>query len=235
MARSTRSRTAPDYTIADDMLLFENDLEADGKSPKTVQTYRASMKSLQRHAAAERVTRTRELAPTFVRSWIGGMRRSGRSQGTVFNHYNGVRAFCKWAVREGHGGSDPTDEIPRPKVTAQPIPIIEDDQLRALFRTCQGRSFDVCETRRSSGSWSTPGSGERELAETAAERGRDRQHHRRRRPPWSSRQGPRQRWAANASRCSAPRPPRHCAATSSSANTMHTHQTRTYGSVVVDR
>lgn len=60
---------------------------------------------------------------------------------TAANRLVVLRAFCRFLVAEGLLASDPTANLKPPKVQQQPVPIVSDEQLRALLKTCSGTSF----------------------------------------------------------------------------------------------
>ena len=135
-------RPAPQYTIAGAIDLFANDLEADQKSPKTIQTYTEATRAFGTFAEAAGSTRIAEVDAGLIRSWLLTLRRAGNSDSTLFNRYNGLRAFLRWAVGIGQLSANPTDEVPRPRPGQKPIPLLTEPQLAALLKAAFGTRFE---------------------------------------------------------------------------------------------
>ena len=60
---------------------------------------------------------------------------------TAKNRFVVVRAFCRWLVTEQLLDSDPTLPLHAPRVVVQNVALVDDNQLKALLRTCSGTSF----------------------------------------------------------------------------------------------
>jgi site-specific recombinase XerD len=61
-----------------------------------------------------------------------------RSAGTAETRYRGLKAFFKWALDEGEITRDPMARIKRPKQPESPPPMLSDDDVRKLLKTCEG-------------------------------------------------------------------------------------------------
>ncbi len=55
--------------------------------------------------------------------------------------WGGLLAFFKWATAEGLCLADPMVDVERPQRPELLTPVLSDDELRAMFATCDG-SFD---------------------------------------------------------------------------------------------
>jgi site-specific recombinase XerD len=136
-------RTQPELTITSAIDQFTADLRVD-KSPRTIQNYRDSAELYARHAASEGITSLADITPGSIRTWLVALREAGRTTSTIDTRYRGLRALLTWAVAENLLSSHPIIEgrIRPAKVQAKPIPLLTQDQLRALLRACGGQSFD---------------------------------------------------------------------------------------------
>lgn len=75
-------------------------------------------------------------------AWITDLRAAGLAGATIRSRWIAMRNFYGWALDE-----DEIDESPLAKVTVSkpnppPVPTLSADQLRALFKACEGRDFN---------------------------------------------------------------------------------------------
>jgi site-specific recombinase XerD len=116
-------------------------LNSDGYSPNTVRAYTRALGQLARWLAVEHpdvgpVDVTRD----HVRGWLVHV-RTVNSSGTARGWFAGVRHFLRWLVTEGETDVDPTDGIRTPAPNQPETPVASDDDIRALLKTCTGRTF----------------------------------------------------------------------------------------------
>lgn len=69
-----------------------------------------------------------------LRAWEGG-----RQPSTVSLVYRALQQWFSWMVTEDELGANPTDRMHTPMVPEKPVPVLTDDQLRALLKACEGR------------------------------------------------------------------------------------------------
>ncbi|MET8848033.1 tyrosine-type recombinase/integrase [Amycolatopsis sp. NPDC004625] len=120
---------------------FDLELRASGKSPHTVDTYRHAVLGFSRWLVEQgREPVDDELTRDNIRQWLADLREI-RSQNTLATRYAGLSRFCKWRVREGLADEDPMAGMPIPEWYEPPVPVLEDDQLAALVKTCAGKDF----------------------------------------------------------------------------------------------
>lgn len=115
------------------------------KSAKTISTYTEAL-GLFHKWAESRNSGTPDLADITaadIKGWLISLREAGRTQSTIYNRYNGLRAFCRWAVEEGLMKASPIESVAAPKVEARPIPFLSLAQLQAIIRTCANSSDGV--------------------------------------------------------------------------------------------
>jgi len=63
----------------------------------------------------------------------------GRAPSTVSLNYRALQQWFGWLVREDELDRDPTAKMYAPIVPEKPVPILTDDELRTLLRSCEGR------------------------------------------------------------------------------------------------
>ena len=52
------------------------------------------------------------------------------------------RQFFKWAAEEGEIADSPMAKMGPPSVPEVPVPVVGDDDLKKLLKTCEGATFD---------------------------------------------------------------------------------------------
>jgi integrase len=61
---------------------------------------------------------------------------------TVAIRFRSLRAFFSWAVEEEIISKSPMAGMNEPKSRPRPVPVLSDDDLRAMIRACAGKSFE---------------------------------------------------------------------------------------------
>lgn len=121
---------------------FRRDLRAAGKSDRTATVYLQSLTSFRRWLAARgRPETLDELTRGAVREWLAGLAESRLAPGTVRTRWKGMHRFASWLVAEGELKRHPMDGLEVPTVPDSPVPILNDDELAALLKACQGKGF----------------------------------------------------------------------------------------------
>jgi site-specific recombinase XerC len=60
---------------------------------------------------------------------------------TALNRYRSLQAFFKWCAAEGELDASPMVGMKPPRLPDEPPPVLTDDQLRRLLKSCDGRDF----------------------------------------------------------------------------------------------
>jgi integrase len=132
---------------------WELALRAERKSPGTVKSYGAGVRSYLRWCAAagargdrgDRGGRIGTTTPTLSRSaaqaWIGDMLADGAEAATAHSRLKGLRRYSAWLYAEGEQETDPLAGLKSPRIDAKVVPALSEDQLRRLIKACAGRSF----------------------------------------------------------------------------------------------
>jgi site-specific recombinase XerD len=121
---------------------FERSLRARRRSPKTVKGYGDAARLFIAHQAqagrplvAERVTRgdVEDFISAQLEQW---------TPSTAATRFRCLQQFWKWCVEEGERAASPMAKMGPPTLGEAPVPILDDDELRALLRACEGKGFD---------------------------------------------------------------------------------------------
>lgn len=116
-------------------------LEADGYSRESRRTYRSAAGSLTDWLAEHSPgTGPAELERGQVRAWLAQVRHD-HSPATARSWLSGVRHLARWLVEEGEAERDATAGIRTPRPAPPRTRVLTTAELRALLRTCDGRSF----------------------------------------------------------------------------------------------
>jgi len=120
---------------------FERHLKAENKAPRTVQTYGEAVAQLVAFLQEIGVTDARLMEKQHIETFM--VRLLHRcSAATAHNRYRALQQLTKWLTAEGFIPADPMIGMRPPMVPEQPLPLVSEADLRALLKTCTGRSFN---------------------------------------------------------------------------------------------
>jgi site-specific recombinase XerD len=144
MGQATRTNPAAP-TVAELGEEFALDLDNGVKkgiySPATRKTYMTAVEQFaafldERGMPTEAINVRREHVEAFLEQLL-----ETRSASTAKTRHGGLGRFFNWLVDEGELTVSPMAKVKPPKVTEKPVPVITDDQVRALLKDCAGRTF----------------------------------------------------------------------------------------------
>lgn len=110
------------------------------RAPKTISTYVEASTLFARHVGPS--LSITEVTDDMVRDWLLSLRETGRSEATIFNRYNGLKALLRWAVEEHILETNPMAGLERPKPEPPPVPVLHEKELKKLLRTTEGPGFE---------------------------------------------------------------------------------------------
>lgn len=130
-------------TLNDLIDSFEISLRAANRAPRTITQYvDESLAQFRRWMAEhEPDVAPSEITRQHVESYLAEI-ASTRSASTAQTRHKALRLFFAWAAEEGEVASNPTANVRRPIVPEQPVPILTDDELRALLASCAAKGFE---------------------------------------------------------------------------------------------
>jgi integrase/recombinase XerC len=129
----------------DEWLALERDwtrsLRGEGKSPSTLRIYTTAVRQLADLLAARGDLRApTEVQQRDVEKFMAHLADT-RSAGTASVTYRALQQWFGWLVREGEIEVSPMARMRAPKVPEVPVPVLSNDQLRALLKSVEGRDF----------------------------------------------------------------------------------------------
>jgi site-specific recombinase XerC len=120
---------------------FRRTLRAEDKSERTVKSYTeavgllADFLSVRGHSLTVNAVKRAD-----IRDFIADQLERWKPA-TALNRYRSLQAFFKWCVAEGELERSPMVGMKPPQLPDEPPPVLTDDQLRRLLRSCDGRDF----------------------------------------------------------------------------------------------
>lgn len=136
--------TPPHDVLADWLADFERYLRVANRAPGTVAVYLRSVRQLLDHAqACHPVAEPADVTRRDVEGWALAMAEAGRSEGTRRVRLIAASVFYSWLADEPGSGvqANPVRGVPRPTVPEVPRAMPALDDVRALLRACEGRTF----------------------------------------------------------------------------------------------
>jgi integrase/recombinase XerC len=120
---------------------FRRTLEAENKSPRTIEAYTDAVRLLATYCQAHgHPILAGELRREHIQDFIADQLARWKPT-TAHNRYRGLHAFFKWAVAEGDLAASPMDGMQPPQLPEQPVGVVRAEQLTRLLKTCEGRDF----------------------------------------------------------------------------------------------
>lgn len=127
--------------LADLSRSFARDLKGAGKSERTIVLYCMSVDMFSRWLAErDRPQTTDSLTRPAIKAWVADLSDT-KAPGTVRTRFRGMRRFVKWCVTEDILDASPMDNLEQPKAIDKPVPILTDDDIKALLKVTAGADF----------------------------------------------------------------------------------------------
>lgn len=114
-------------------------LRGQRKSPQTVRTYTIGVELFL--AWCERTGNAAVLDRRTVSAFTADLLEQGREATTARLRQMSVRRFSAWLADEGEIESDLLLGLKPPKLDTKVVPVLSDDDLKALIKACAGREF----------------------------------------------------------------------------------------------
>lgn len=121
---------------------FERSLRAGNKAAKTIEVYGSATRQfdgfLRDHGMPTEVAKiTREHVETYIASILERWKPATANQ-----RFRSLQAFFKWAVEEGEVTASPMQNMKPPTIPEEPVPVLSDDDVKALLKACNGTTFE---------------------------------------------------------------------------------------------
>jgi site-specific recombinase XerD len=117
-------------------------LRAANLSPKTIRNYEGAARQLIAYLSAQGMPTK---APSIRREHVEAFMEhliDTRAASTARTRYAALQQLFKWLEEEGEISDDPMKRMRPPKLDEKAVPVIAEENLRALIRACQGTGFE---------------------------------------------------------------------------------------------
>lgn len=115
---------------------FTLHLRGERKSAQTVKTYTTGVRLFLAWCAREGIGPALD-RPT-VDKWVAALLDGGAEAATARSRQLGVRRFSAWLAAEGEIPADELAHMAPPKLDAKHVPVLSDEQLKAMIAACKG-------------------------------------------------------------------------------------------------
>jgi len=127
---------------------FREHLQAAGKSPKTVVTYREAALAFVAFTARKGMPVLEQVTREHLEDYFGELRLRGNRPSTVRNRQASLRAIFAWMLREDiRTGEHPMARIRLEKIPEQVLPHYADDDVLALLAAIPNKATDLLALR----------------------------------------------------------------------------------------
>jgi integrase/recombinase XerD len=125
--------------LADLLESWQTHLQAEHKSVNTIRLYVAGVRAFL--AWCEIKGRPPVLDRATVNAFIAALLKGGAEPATARSRQLALRLFAGWLVEEDELEQNPLAGLKPPKLDAKIVPVLDDSQLRALIRACEGKGL----------------------------------------------------------------------------------------------
>lgn len=128
--------------LAENLASFLRHMRAENVSPNTLTTYGTAVAQLADYLAMQGMpTDVAAITREHIESWIDHL--LGRwKPATANNRFRGAQRFFNWLAEEGIVKTSPMARLKPPRIPESPPPVLREDELRRLLKTCEGPSFE---------------------------------------------------------------------------------------------
>lgn len=120
---------------------FRRDLRAAKRAPRTVELYGMAVRMFVDWLEAQgRPPVLSSLTRHAIKGWLADLAET-REASTVLTRHKGLRRFVRWLVVKGELDSDPMLGLEQPIPSDKPVPLVSDDEIKRLLKTCDSREF----------------------------------------------------------------------------------------------
>lgn len=136
MSAAPKPKAVTPLNIAALVPSFEIALKAARRSASTLKIYLSSVDQYLRWCTDN--GHPLQIDRGQVSAWIAHILEGGAQPSTAAARLAGVRQFSKWLAAEGEIESDPLLRLNAPKGDMPITPVLSEDELKTLIKTCQG-------------------------------------------------------------------------------------------------
>lgn len=122
---------------------WERALRARNRAPRTIGSYLDAFDKLADFLEASGMpTAVTVIRREHIEAFLVALVERGLKASSVAVAYRSIRPFFRWLVDEDEIARSPMERMHQPEVPDSMVPILSEDQLRALLDTTKGRSYE---------------------------------------------------------------------------------------------
>jgi site-specific recombinase XerC len=125
-------------SLSDLAASFRRSLLAEGRAERTVKLYLQAPRFFAAFLGGDPTVE--DLTKAQLQDWFAHL-HANFEPGTVMVRWQGMNRFCKWLIDEDEMDANPMKAITRPRPKDKPVPLMTDDDLKALIKACTGKDF----------------------------------------------------------------------------------------------
>jgi site-specific recombinase XerC len=117
-------------------------LRAENKSDQTCRTYLEAAAQFDEFLEAKGTTRhVEQVTRADVENFVVSLHGRGLAAATVNNRYRSLQQFFAWCLDEEEIDHSPMARTKAPAIPEQPVPVVDEEELRSLLRSLVGKDF----------------------------------------------------------------------------------------------
>jgi site-specific recombinase XerD len=122
---------------------FLRALRAENMAPRTIEAYGLAIDRLSDYLAGHSgaPAATADLTRAHLEEFLAALTEQGLAAATVNQRYRSLHRFFTFLVEEGEIDTHPMERVRPPKVPEQSVPVLTEEQIRAVLATAKGRDF----------------------------------------------------------------------------------------------
>ena len=130
-------------TIRGELEPFTTHLEAEHKSPRTIESYGDTVRQLADFLESRGMpAQASGIRREHIEAHLVDLTERGRSAATVALRYRSLRVFFGYLVDEGEIAESPMRKMHAPAVPVDPVPVLAAEQIQAMVKASAGAGFD---------------------------------------------------------------------------------------------
>ena len=114
-------------------------MTSERKSPATIQTYTNGVNAFLKWCREK--DRPAILDKRTVTEWMAEMLNTKTEATTAKARQHALKMFAKWLFNEGEIDENPLEGLKAPRLDSKVVHALSDEQVKAMIRACQGKSF----------------------------------------------------------------------------------------------
>lgn len=122
---------------------FVRTLRAANRGARTIEAYMLAINQLADYLAArdDAPATVAGLKREHVEDFLSTKLAEGMASSTVNQRYRSLHRFYTFLHEEEEIAANPMERMPPPTIPEQPVPVLQEDQIRALLNTARSRDF----------------------------------------------------------------------------------------------